>query len=80
MLAYLLVAQSLLAKFESTHVAQIGREHNSHDDILAKLATALESDMQRTICVETLDWPSFQNQEVLSMFSIMISRARWTLS
>jgi ribonuclease HI len=59
MSAYLLVARSLLAEFESIHVAQIGREHNSHVDILAKLAMALESDMQRTICVETLDRPSF---------------------
>ena len=66
---YMLVARSLLAKFESTHVAQIGKEHNSHADILAKLATTLESDMQRTICVETLDWPSFQNQEMFSVFS-----------
>ena len=70
MSAYLLVARSLLAEFESIHVAQISREHNSHADILAKLATALESDMQRTICVETMDRPSFQNQEVLSVFSI----------
>uniref|UniRef100_A0A2N9GNE9 Uncharacterized protein n=1 Tax=Fagus sylvatica TaxID=28930 RepID=A0A2N9GNE9_FAGSY len=39
-------------------------EHNSHADILAKLATALESDMQRTVCIETLEQPSFQDQEV----------------
>uniref|UniRef100_A0A2N9FFW9 Integrase catalytic domain-containing protein n=1 Tax=Fagus sylvatica TaxID=28930 RepID=A0A2N9FFW9_FAGSY len=56
--------QSLLDEFDSTHVTQIGREHNSHVDILAKLATALESDIQRTICIETLDQPSFQSQEV----------------
>ena len=68
---YMLVARSLLGKFESTHVAQIGKEHNSHADILAKLATTLESDMQRTICVETLDRPSFQNQEMFSVFSIV---------
>jgi ribonuclease HI len=64
MLAYLTVAQSLLAEFESIHVAQIGREHNSHADILAKLATLLESDIQRTVCIEMLDRPSFLNQEV----------------
>ena len=63
MSAYLTDARSLLAEFESIHVAQIGRKHNSHADILAKLATALESDIQRTICIETLDQPSFQNQE-----------------
>uniref|UniRef100_A0A2N9G1K5 Reverse transcriptase domain-containing protein n=1 Tax=Fagus sylvatica TaxID=28930 RepID=A0A2N9G1K5_FAGSY len=64
MSAYLTVARSLQAEFESIHVAQIGREHNSHADILAKLATALESDIQRTVCIETLDRPSFQSQEV----------------
>uniref|UniRef100_A0A2N9EUX0 Uncharacterized protein n=1 Tax=Fagus sylvatica TaxID=28930 RepID=A0A2N9EUX0_FAGSY len=64
MSAYLTVARTLLAEFDSTHVAQIGREHNSHTDILAKLATALESDIQRTVCIETLDQPSFQDQEV----------------
>ena len=67
MSAYHLVMQSLLAEFESAQVAQIGREHNSHANILPKLATALESDMQRTICVETLDCPSFQCREVLSI-------------
>ena len=45
MLAYLLAVQSLLSKFEFTQVEQIGREHNSHADILAKLATALETDL-----------------------------------
>ena len=55
MSAYLTVARSLQAEFESIHVAQNSREHNSHADILAKLATALESDIQRTVCIETLD-------------------------
>uniref|UniRef100_A0A2N9F9V4 Reverse transcriptase domain-containing protein n=1 Tax=Fagus sylvatica TaxID=28930 RepID=A0A2N9F9V4_FAGSY len=64
MSAYLSVARSLLAEFDSTHVVQIGKEHNSHADILAKLATVLESDVQRTVCIETLDRPSFQKQEV----------------
>uniref|UniRef100_A0A2N9EAF7 Uncharacterized protein n=1 Tax=Fagus sylvatica TaxID=28930 RepID=A0A2N9EAF7_FAGSY len=63
MSAYLTVARTLLSEFDSTHVAQIGREHNSHADVLAKLATALESDMQRTVCIETLEQPSFQDQE-----------------
>ena len=42
MAAYLTVARSLLSKFDSVQVAQIGREHNSYADILAKLATVLE--------------------------------------
>jgi ribonuclease HI len=64
MSVYLATVRLLLDKFESVHVAQIGREHNSHADILAKLATALESDVQRTVCIETLDRPSFQNQRI----------------
>ena len=64
MLAYLTLARTLMAEFKSVHMAQIGREHNSHADILEKLATALESDIQRTICIKTPDQPSFQNQEV----------------
>ena len=64
MSAYLAVVRFLLANFESIHVTQIGREHNSHADILAKLATVLESDIQRTVCIETLDRPSFQNQGI----------------
>ena len=64
MSAYVTVARTLLFEFDSTHVAQIGRVCNSHADILAKLAMALESDIQRTVCIETLDQPSFQDQEV----------------
>uniref|UniRef100_A0A2N9G140 Uncharacterized protein n=1 Tax=Fagus sylvatica TaxID=28930 RepID=A0A2N9G140_FAGSY len=75
MSAYLTVARTLLAEFGSTHVAQIGREHNSHADILAKLAMTLELDIQRTVCIETLEQPSFQDQEV-SVCSISI-RPSW---
>uniref|UniRef100_A0A2N9GLJ3 Uncharacterized protein n=1 Tax=Fagus sylvatica TaxID=28930 RepID=A0A2N9GLJ3_FAGSY len=75
MLAYLAAARTLLAEFNSTHIAQIEREHNSHVDILAKLATALESDIQRTVCIETLDQPSFQDQEV-SVYSVS-SQPSW---
>ena len=64
MSTYLAAVWFLLAKFEPIHVAQIRREHNSHADILAKLATALESDIQRTVCIETLDRSSFQNQGI----------------
>uniref|UniRef100_A0A2N9FQQ7 Uncharacterized protein n=1 Tax=Fagus sylvatica TaxID=28930 RepID=A0A2N9FQQ7_FAGSY len=75
MSAYVTVARTLLSEFESTQVAQIGREHNSHADVLAKLATALETDVQRTVCIETLDQPSFQDKggSVLSISS----RSSW---
>uniref|UniRef100_A0A2N9H9C9 Integrase catalytic domain-containing protein n=1 Tax=Fagus sylvatica TaxID=28930 RepID=A0A2N9H9C9_FAGSY len=42
-------------------VEQIGREHNFHADILAKLATAMETDMQKTVTVEVLNSPSSQD-------------------
>uniref|UniRef100_A0A2N9HX24 Integrase catalytic domain-containing protein n=1 Tax=Fagus sylvatica TaxID=28930 RepID=A0A2N9HX24_FAGSY len=75
MSAYVTVARTLLSEFDSTQVAQIGRGHNSHTDVLAKLATALETDMQRTVCIETLDQPSFQDQGA-SVFSIS-SQPSW---
>ncbi len=62
MSAYLLVVQSLLAEFELAQVVQISREHNTHADLLAKLATTLKTKMQKTICVETIDSSSFQYQ------------------
>jgi hypothetical protein len=76
MSAYLLVVRSLLAEFESAQVSQIGREHNSHADVLAKLATALETDMQRTICLETLYRTSFHDQEELSIHFVS-ARPSW---
>ena len=58
MLSYLSVVKSLLSKFDFVQVKQIGREHNSHADILAKLATALETDLYRTVIVEVLSTSS----------------------
>ena len=70
MSTYLLVVWSLLAEFESTQVIQIGRKHNAHADLLAKLATALETEIQRTICVETIDRSSFQDQQEESIHTV----------
>jgi ribonuclease HI len=58
MVSYLRAVKISLSKFEFTQVEQIGREHNSHVDILAKLATAMETDMQRAVTVEVLNSPS----------------------
>ncbi len=60
MMSYLSIVKSLLSKFDFMQVEQIGREHNSHADILAKLATALETDLHRTVTVEILNAPSSQ--------------------
>jgi hypothetical protein len=56
-------------------VEQIGREHNSHADILAKLATAMETDMQRTVTVEVLNSPSSQDfdSDILCIISPVAS-------
>jgi hypothetical protein len=56
--AYLLAVRASLSKFEFTQVEQIGREHNSHADVLAKLATVMETNLQRTVTIEVLDLPS----------------------
>ena len=61
MVSYLRAVKISLSKFEFTQVEQIGREHNSHTDILAKLATAMETDLQRTVTVEVLNSPSSQD-------------------
>uniref|UniRef100_A0A2N9GNU9 Uncharacterized protein n=1 Tax=Fagus sylvatica TaxID=28930 RepID=A0A2N9GNU9_FAGSY len=58
MLSYLSIAKSLLSKFDSVQVEQIRREYNSHADILAKLATALESDLYKMVTMEVLSTPS----------------------
>uniref|UniRef100_A0A2N9HIX8 Uncharacterized protein n=1 Tax=Fagus sylvatica TaxID=28930 RepID=A0A2N9HIX8_FAGSY len=58
MMTYLSITKSLLSKFESVQVEQVRREYNSHADILAKLATALESDLHRSVTVEVLSAPS----------------------
>uniref|UniRef100_A0A2N9FR62 Uncharacterized protein n=1 Tax=Fagus sylvatica TaxID=28930 RepID=A0A2N9FR62_FAGSY len=63
MASYLRAVKNSLSAFEFIQVEQIGREHNSHADILAKLATAKETDMERTVTVEILDSPSSQNVE-----------------
>uniref|UniRef100_A0A2N9ILK1 Integrase catalytic domain-containing protein n=1 Tax=Fagus sylvatica TaxID=28930 RepID=A0A2N9ILK1_FAGSY len=53
MMAYLLAVRASLSKFEFTQMEQIGREHNSHADVLAKLATVMETNLQRTVTIET---------------------------
>lgn len=45
MFAYLLLVNNTLVEFEYAIIEQISTEHNSHMDIMPKLATALELDM-----------------------------------
>jgi hypothetical protein len=76
MLSYLSITKSLLSKFDFVQVEQIRREHNSHAYILAKLATALESDLYRTVTVEVLSTPSTLIDTVDRMCSAS-SEASW---
>ena len=76
MSAYLLVVRSILAEFELAQVNQIDREHNAHADLLAKLAMVLETEMQRIICIETIDRLSFQNQQEVSILIASV-RPSW---
>ena len=55
---------------------QVGREHNSHANILAKLATALETDLQRTVTIEILDSLSFRSCAPNNIFAAS-SGASW---
>ena len=76
MALYLRAVKNSLSKFEFIQVKQIGREHNSHADILTKLATAKETDMERTVRVEVLDSPSPQNVE-LDILNVTRPVASW---
>ena len=60
MVSYLRAVQTSLSKFKFTQVEQIGREHNSHADILAKLATAMETDAKNgnSRSIEFSEFPS----------------------
>ena len=49
---------------------QIGREYNSHADILAKLATAMETNMQRTVTMEVLNSPSSEDCDSDILYTI----------
>jgi hypothetical protein len=75
MVSYLRTVQISLSKFEFTQVEQIGREYNSHADILARLATAMETDLQRTVTVEVLNSPSSRDvdSDIVCMMSIVAS-------
>ena len=76
MLSYLSIVKSSLSKFEFVQVEQIGREHNSHADILAKLAIALETDLHRTVTVQIL---SASSSWIVSLDSVYTtgSMASW---
>ncbi|XP_020412892.1 uncharacterized protein LOC109947359 [Prunus persica] len=60
MTAYLQHTRHLLATFHAHSINQVPRFENSHDDALARLASAFEQDIGRHIRIEFLDQPSTQ--------------------
>ena len=58
MAAYMKTANSLLTKFDHHELNQITRDQNTHADALACLASAINSELKRTIEVGFVPEPS----------------------
>ncbi|XP_022151715.1 uncharacterized protein LOC111019628 [Momordica charantia] len=64
---YLSRVRSHLAQFETYEVSQVPRSENSNADALAKLASAYETDLARSVPVEILDNPSILDPDVMEI-------------
>ncbi|XP_022152233.1 uncharacterized protein LOC111020002 [Momordica charantia] len=64
---YLSKVRSHLTQFETYEVSQVPRSENSNADALAKLASAYETDLARSVPVEILDNPSILDPEVMEI-------------
>ena len=67
MTAYLKKAKELLGSFSSYTISQILRSQNAEVDLLAQLALARDVDQLKFIPVETLNSPSIQTKEPLTV-------------
>ena len=67
MVAYPEKAKELLGSFSSYTVSQILRFQNMEVDALARLASTKDADQLKVIPVETLDSPSIQTKEPLTV-------------
>ena len=67
MTTYLQKAKESLGSFSSYTVSQILRSQNAEANILARLASAKDADKLKVISVETLDSPSIQTKEPLTV-------------
>ena len=63
MAAYMKMANSLLGKFDHHKLNQITRDQNTHADALAWLASAINSEIKRTIEVGFIPEPSITSSE-----------------
>ncbi|XP_022150100.1 uncharacterized protein LOC111018362 [Momordica charantia] len=64
---YLSKVRSHLAQFRTYEVSQVPRSENSNADALAKLASAYETDLARSVPVEILDSPSILEPDVMEV-------------
>ncbi|XP_022146375.1 uncharacterized protein LOC111015604 [Momordica charantia] len=64
---YLSKVRSHLAHFETYEVSQVQRSENSNVDTLAKLASAYETDLARSVPVEIMDTPSVLEPDVMEV-------------
>ncbi|XP_022157610.1 uncharacterized protein LOC111024267 [Momordica charantia] len=64
---YLSKVRSHLAQFKTYEVNQVPRLENSNVDALAKLASAYETDLARSIPVEILDNPSILEPDIMDV-------------
>ncbi|XP_057465711.1 uncharacterized protein LOC130755326 [Actinidia eriantha] len=63
MARYLQVAKNLLSEFQIVKIEQVGREFNTHADVLASLASAFEGDHGRTVAVDVVSTPSIEEAQ-----------------
>ncbi|XP_022156792.1 uncharacterized protein LOC111023626 [Momordica charantia] len=66
---YLAKARGLLAQFEDYVIQQVPRSKNSNADALARLASAYETDLPRTVPVEILAESSIDQPEIIEITS-----------
>ncbi|XP_022150862.1 uncharacterized protein LOC111018909 [Momordica charantia] len=64
---YLSKVRSHLAQFGTYEVSQVPRSENSNADVLAKLASAYETDLARSVPVGILDTPSILEPDVMKV-------------
>ncbi|XP_022144032.1 uncharacterized protein LOC111013824 [Momordica charantia] len=64
---YLSKVRSYLVQFETYEVNQVPRSENSNTDALAKLASAYETDLARSVLVVILDNPSILEPDLMEV-------------
>ncbi|XP_022157920.1 uncharacterized protein LOC111024530 [Momordica charantia] len=64
---YLSKVRSHVAQFGTYEVSQVPKSENSNADALAKLASAYETDLARSVPVEILDSPSILEPDVMEV-------------